>query len=156
MVKAANPRLRTLVTTTSTAAQEKDVVNMIDLWVPIINDLSLKRRRGSEQYCEQKAVSCTGTTPIDHDQRSHYNFVKPVSEEWGRERGKQGTSHHNCTDSGALPGRTGSRRGYAPARESIGQPLDVPIVHELRMRAELYLCADQRQRLRAWLALVCN
>lgn len=90
MVKAANPQLRTLVTTTSTAAKQKDVLNMIDLWVPIINDLSLKRRRGSEQYCEQKAVSCTGTTPIDHDQRSHYDFVKPVSEGGGSGGGQTG------------------------------------------------------------------
>ena len=90
MVKAANPQLRTLVTTTSTAAKQKDVLNMIDLWVPIINDLSLKRRRGSEQYCEQKAVSCTCTTPIDHDQRSHYDFVKPVSEGGGSGGGQTG------------------------------------------------------------------
>ena len=78
MVKAANSRLRTLVTTTATAAKEEGVLNLIDLWVPILNDLSLERRRGSVQYCEQKAISCTGAAPLDQEQRSHYDFVKPV------------------------------------------------------------------------------
>ena len=79
MVKAANSRMQTLVTASAEAAQNKSSLGLIDIWVPIINDLSLKRRhqpdpKQSSDYCEQKSLC---PPKLTHDQRSLYDFVSP-------------------------------------------------------------------------------
>eukprot|EP01045_Picozoa_sp_COSAG04_P005523 COSAG04_NODE_257_length_18753_cov_7.516857_8_plen_1972_part_00 len=67
MVKQADPRLRTLVTTTDFAARNNSALDLIDLWVPIINDLN------SKSNCVR---SCSGKRLPARDQRSSYDFVK--------------------------------------------------------------------------------
>ena len=75
MVHTADPRLRTLVTTWVEAARNESALELIDLWVPLINYLSPKPRAplGSGKSC---FTACDGTS-IAGDQRSTYNFVKP-------------------------------------------------------------------------------
>ena len=67
MVKRADPRLRTLVTTTDFAARNNSALDLIDLWVPIINALNGKSN------CVR---SCSGKGLPAQDQRSSYDFVK--------------------------------------------------------------------------------
>jgi hypothetical protein len=75
MVRKADPRLRTLVTTTAEAARNESALDLIDIFVPIINDLFPKARKstGSGKTC---STTCAGESIVGN-QRSTYDFVKP-------------------------------------------------------------------------------
>ena len=79
MVKEANPHMQTLVTTSAEAARNYSAQRLIDVWVPIINDLSLKKRLKpdpdkSSNFCEQNSLC---PPKVESDQRYLYDFVKP-------------------------------------------------------------------------------
>ena len=61
------------MTTFAEAAQNNSATDLIDLWVPIVNDLAIKLRKGGSKSC---LLSCTGEE-ITGDRRSDYDFVKP-------------------------------------------------------------------------------
>ena len=75
MVKEADPRLRVLVTTTAEAAQYEGAEGLIDMWVPIINDLSPKPRKPQGGDAGKScSVSCHNQS-LASDQRSQYDKV---------------------------------------------------------------------------------
>ena len=86
MVKEANPRMQTLVTTSAEAARNYSAQRLIDVWVPIINDLSLKKRLKpdpdkSSDFCEQKSLCAPR---VGSDQRSLYDFYSGTTTGRGR------------------------------------------------------------------------
>jgi hypothetical protein len=79
MVRKADPRLRTLVTTSADKAHIHNATNYIDLWVPIINDLFPKMHR-AEPSSPAPPISCSPSckgVSSQGSERSQYDFVKP-------------------------------------------------------------------------------
>jgi hypothetical protein len=83
-LKSADAKLRSLVTTELNEAQAGGVQDLIDLWVPIINDINPKvtsDSKGHWELCSSPAVYCngSGSTPpptcTSHDTRSLYDPV---------------------------------------------------------------------------------
>ena len=83
-LRAADPKLRSLVTTELNEAQAGGVQDLIDLWVPIINDINpkvLSNGAGAWELCSIPAVKCNGTgveppAPcVSHDTRPLYDPV---------------------------------------------------------------------------------
>ena len=81
MVRKADPRLRTLVTASADKARTHNATSLIDLYVPIINDLFPKMRRASASPGPPTpptscSPSCKGVSS-EGSERSQYDFVKP-------------------------------------------------------------------------------
>lgn len=160
MVKQANPHMQTLVTTSAEAARNYSAFGLIDVFVPIINDLSLKQRQKPDpdkplgwDFCEQNSLC---SAKLKTDQRSLYDFVKPGNL-W---------TYQSCMSYGVYM--------YTPVLSyHLAQSLCVSLwltcartscpwyvnVWCGRLRSQLYMCREHERReqcLLRGLALLCN